>query len=165
MRTTNLRDLLALKLGALYDIELQIIEALPKMIEKASDEDLKSSLREHLQETRVQAKRLEEAFEEIDEKADKVKVEGIRGIIKDAEWNMKHADTPETLDAAIIASASYVEHYEIAGYTTAVAWADTLGYYTVSELLTQTLKEEHHADAVLQEAAYSKINQRATEMV
>lgn len=164
MKTENLRDLLALKINALRDIEEQILAALPIMIEKATDEDLKSSLRDHLEETRVHVKRTEEALDELGEERDKVKVDGIRGIIKDAEWSMKHAASPESLDAAIIASASYVEHYEIAGYTAAIAWADTLGLDSVSEILSETLKEEHHADAVLQEAAHSKVNQRAAEL-
>lgn len=165
MKTENLRDLLALKINALRDIEEQILVALPVMIEKATDEDLKSSLRDHFEETRVHVKRTEEALEEFGEERDKIKVEGIRGILKDAEWNMKHASTHEAMDATIIASVSYVEHYEIAGYTAAIAWADTLGLDSVSEILAETLKEEHNADAVLQEAAHSKVNMRAAELV
>jgi ferritin-like metal-binding protein YciE len=165
MKTENLRDLLALKVNALRDVEEQILAALPAMIEKATDEDLKASLRDHFEETRLHAKRLEDALDELGEEKSKIKSDGIRGIVKDAEWSMKHAATPEALDAAIIASASYVEHYEIAGYTAAIAWADTLGLDAVSEILSETLKEEHHADAVLQESAHSKVNQRAAELV
>jgi ferritin-like metal-binding protein YciE len=157
----SLQDLLVLKLKALYDVETQLIKALPKMAMKADDEDLRMGFEEHLEQTEVQAGRLEEAFGILDEKPAKTKVEAIRGIIEDAEWVIKNVSGPEARDAALIASAQYVENYEITGYSTASTWATLLGYDDIAELLNTTLDEERATSEKLTELAATKINEMA----
>ncbi len=157
----SLQDLLLLKLKALYDVETQLIKALPKMAMKADDEDLRMGFEEHLEQTESQAARLEEAFSILDEKPSKTKVEAIRGLIEDTEWVMKNVSGPESRDAALIASAQYVENYEIAGYATASAWAEVLGYHEIAELLNTTLEEERETSEKLTELATTKINEIA----
>jgi len=157
----SLQDLLLLKLKALYDIETQIVKALPKMIKKTDDEDLRTAFEEHLQETEVHVARLEEAFALMDIKPAKTKVEAIRGLVNDVEWVMKNVSGPEALDAHIIAAAQYIEHYEIAGYATASEWANLLGMEEISNLLISTLEEERAASQKLSELATSKINELA----
>lgn len=157
----TLHDLLLLKLAALHDIELELVKALPKMAEASTDPDLKNGFKDHLAETKNQVIRIEEAFTALGEKPEKTKVEAIRGLTKDAAWIMKHIKNPEALDAALIASASYVEHYEMAGYRSAIEWARKMGHDEVIELLSKTLDEEKTAEEKLSDLAKSKINEKA----
>lgn len=157
----SLQELLVLKLQALYDVEIELTKALPKMAHKADDEDLRAGFEEHFAETEGHVARLEECFQIMDEKASKTKVEAIRGMVADTEWVMKNVSGPEALDATLIASAQYVENYEIAGYATASAWADLLGLQDIAELLTATLEEERATSEKLTELATAKINELA----
>lgn len=151
------------KIMALYDIETQLVKALPKMAKAASDEELRSSFVEHATETEGQVSRLEEVFEMLDMKPKKMKVEAIRGLVADAEWIIKEKPSAELLDAVLIASARYVEHYEMAGYMSAIEWAELLEMNEAAELLRSTLEEESNADAKLVEAASSTVNPKALE--
>jgi ferritin-like metal-binding protein YciE len=160
-RPTHLRDLLIIKINSLFYIETQIIKALPKLVKKASNRDLKKDFEYRLKENKGQVKRLEQVFKLLDEKPKKVKVEAIRGLIKDAEWLIKNIKNPPALDAALIAISQYIEHYEIAGYGTAAEWAHLLGETEAAELLTQTLEEEEGADEKLNDLAITTINERA----
>lgn len=157
----TLSDLLLLKMKALYDIEQQLIKALPKMAASATDKELKKGFKEHLTETKAQAKRLEQAFKLLGKKATKTKVEAIRGLIDDATWVMKNVNGSAALDAALIAAAQHVEHYEMAGYITAVAWAQEIGEAEIAQLLYQSLEEEIAADEKLGGLAESRIDERA----
>lgn len=157
----TLRDLLVQKLQVLYFAELQIIEALPQMAEHATDETLKDAFDEHLEQSREQAKRLEQAFAFLGEKAEPMEAAGIADIIEDGEWVMSNVGGPETLDANLIAAAQYVEHYEIAGYGSAHAWAIELGEEEIADLLEQTLAEERETDEKLDELATTSVNARA----
>jgi ferritin-like metal-binding protein YciE len=157
----SLQELLTLKLKALYDVETQLTKALPKMAKKVDDEDLRTALEEHLEETIAQADRLEQAFEMLGQKASKTKVEAIRGLVSDTEWIIKNVSGAEALDASLIASAQYVENYEIAGYATASAWAELLGLNDIAGLLNSTLEEERAASEKLNELATTKINELA----
>lgn len=157
----TLRDLLIQKLQVLYFAEQQIMEALPAMAEHATDETLADAFDEHLEQTREQAKRLEQAFAFLGEKAEPMESDGIAGIIADGEWVMEHVGGPEALDANLIAAAQYVEHYEIAGYGSAHAWAIELGEEEVADLLEQSLAEERETDEKLDELATTVINARA----
>lgn len=140
------------KLQCLYDIELQIEKALPKMAKAASSKDMKASFTLHHKETKEQVKRLERAFKSLEMKPKKTKVEGIRGIIADGEWVMD-VDAPEDIKDAMLASAArYVEHYEMAGYTSAILEAKLLGLTDIEALLLETLAEEEQTDKILKES-------------
>ncbi len=159
----TLQDLFLMKIQALYDIEQEIIKALPKMAQKAGNMELKKGLEEHLEETREQAERLEQIFGILGERPKKLKVEAIRGIVEDTKWVMSNIKDPQALDASIIAAAQYVEHYEMAGYGTAKEWADMLGLNEARDLLEETLEEEKSADEKLNDVAVSEVN-AAVEM-
>lgn len=160
-KNENLHDLLILKLQSLYDIETQLVSALPKMIKAASDEQLRRAFDMHLGETENHVRRLEEALKELDEKPKKEKVEAIRGLVKDASWVIKSIKNPASRDALLISAGQYVEHYEMAGYGSAREWADLMGHTTVAGLLQSTLAEEKAADEKLNELAIGGINSRA----
>jgi ferritin-like metal-binding protein YciE len=163
MKIENLRDLFMVKIMALYDIETQLVKALPKMAKAASDEDLKKGFTDHAKETAIHATRLEEIFEMLDMKPKKMKVEAIRGLIADAEWIIKEKPSADLLDAVLIASARYVEHYEMAGYMSAIEWAELLEMDEAADLLKSTLEEESNTDAKLVELAASSVNKKAME--
>jgi ferritin-like metal-binding protein YciE len=152
MKIDTLLDLFTFKIMCLYDIETQIIKALPKMAKAATNEELAAAFENHLEETKAQAERLEAIFEELDVKPKKVKVEAIRGLVADTEWVIKEKPSPELLDTLLVSSARYVEHYEMAGYLSAIAWAESLGLTKALELLEETLEEEKKADALLSES-------------
>lgn len=157
----TLSDLLHLKMKALYDIEHQLIKALPLMAKAATDKSLKKVLTSHATETKVQAKRLEQAFKLLGKKASKIRVEAIRGMIDDAKWIMQNVSGPAALDAALVAATQYIEHYEMAGYISAVAWAQEIGEPRVASLLYQNLEQEIAADEALGVLAESRIDERA----
>ena len=164
MKTKNLEEAFLVKIQALYDIETQLVKALPKMAKKASNEELRNALVDHLEETKEHVARLEEVFKAKDLKPKKVKVEAIRGLIADAEWTMSNSGSDEVRDASIIAAAQYVEHYEIAGYGAAVEWAKVLGDQDAEELLSVTLEEEKTADEKLSMLAATGINEAAADL-
>ncbi len=162
MKANSLQELYLGELRDLYDAEHQIIKALPKMISKTSSEGLKSALEEHLEITRKQAERLEEIFENMGERAKAQKCHGMEGVIKEGNEKLKEAEDEDVRDAAIIASAQKVEHYEMAGYGTVRTWASLLGEQEAADLLQQTLEEEKEADQKLTTLAES-INLEAGE--
>jgi ferritin-like metal-binding protein YciE len=147
----NLNDLLIMKIQALYDIELQLVKAIPKLVHACTDEELAENLSLHLNETKEQVERLERIFDILGTKPAKLKAEAIRGLADDADWVTKNVKEPLLLDIMIIAAASYVEHYEIAGYTTASAWAAALNEDEIADLLNETLAEEKAASDLLSE--------------
>ncbi len=157
----TLHDLLVMKLQALYDVENVLVKSLPSMIKKSTDEDLRKSFEKNFEETKNHVKRLEAAFHHLAENPKKLKGEAIRGLIEDASWVPKNIKNSEALDAALIGAAQSVEHYEIAGYGTAVTWAETLRQGEVLKLLEETLAEEKASDGELGKLATEKINQRA----
>jgi ferritin-like metal-binding protein YciE len=157
---STLTDLLLLKLQALYDTEHELVKALPKMAKAAYDEELTAGFRTHLEETKEHVRRLDEAFQLLSEDPKKIKGEAIRGLVEDGEWVIKNIKSSAARDAALIGAASYVEHYEIAGYTIAREWALFLGETEIVSLLEETLAEEQHADAILSALGKTKINER-----
>ena len=164
----NLKDLLQHEIDDLYSAEEQIIEALPKMIEKASDRELKKALNEHLRVTREQKKRLDKikSLLKIDPEKkgffDRIfggsKCKGTEGLITEGEKMMNEEMDPSVKDAAIIAAAQKIEHYEISGYGTARAFARELGLKEVASLLETTLNEEYTSDNMLTALALRKVN-------
>jgi len=157
----SLHDLFIVKLCELYDVETMITKAIPKMVKSAENEDLQQLLEEHLEETEVQIERLDEVFEKLGEPVKSKKSASIKGMITDAEVMMKMKGEPTVKDAAIIAAAQAVEHYEIACYGTVVTWAELMEHDEVAELLEETLNEEKMADEKLTALAEDIINAEA----
>lgn len=169
----DLEDLLKHEILDLYSAEEQIIDGLPKMIEKASDPQLKSALSTHLEVTRRHKERLEgikNSFIELNKETDNgffsnlfggsnsVSSKGTEGLIKEAEKMLDEEMTPEAKDAAIIAAAQKIEHYEIAGYGTARAYAVELNLDDIAVQLEETLDEEYEADDLLTDLAVGQVN-------
>jgi len=155
MNVENLQQLFVEQLRDLYDGEQQITEALPKLIEKASNPQLKSALQEHLDITNRQIDRLDEIFDQLDEDADGETCKGMKGVIKEGDDLVGKADDPAVRDASIITSAQRVEHYEIAGYGTVKTYARQLGKPEFVKILEQILNEEKEADQRLTQLAES----------
>jgi ferritin-like metal-binding protein YciE len=154
MKLESLNALLTEQLQDLYSVEQQIIEALPKMIEKANTSQLKAGLSEHLQQTKGQLARLDRIFDQIpDADREGQKCKGMEGIIKEGEEIVKAKGDPEVRDAGIISAAQRVEHYEIASYGCARTYANLLGRDQWAQLLQQTLDEEKQTDQKLNQLA------------
>jgi ferritin-like metal-binding protein YciE len=149
MKLNSLQELYIEQLKDLYDAEQQIIKALPEMIEAATSEDLKQALTQHLNVTRTQATRLEKTFTALGEHPKREKCQGMKGVIEEGSNLIDVIEDPDLRDAAIIASAQRVEHYEMAGYGTARTYAGLLGQQEGGQLLQQTLDEEKEADRTL----------------
>jgi ferritin-like metal-binding protein YciE len=173
----DLRDLLKHEVMDLYSAEEQIIAAMPMMIEKATNPQLRQALEEHLRVTEAQRDRLDQVkqhlmgAEEAKEGGKKKgilglfggsqKCKGMQGLIEEGQKVMGENMSPEVMDAAIIACAQKIEHYEICGYGTARAFARELNLGEVAELLEETLDEEYEADDLLTDLAVGSINQEA----
>lgn len=157
----NLNDLFVHTLRDIYYAENQIVNALPDMIEKATDAKLKQGLEKHLAETRTHVKRVEEVFRMHGVDVKGVTCPAIDGIIKEAKEVTGEAADKGVMDAALVASAQAVEHYEITRYGSLIAWAKRLGRNDCAKVLEETLKEEKAADQALTSVAESQVNQRA----
>jgi ferritin-like metal-binding protein YciE len=157
----NMDDLFLHQVQDIYYAENQILKALPTMIDKATDTQLKSGLRSHLQETKEHVARLEQVFKSLGEKPKGHTCPAIDGIIQEAEEVAGEVDDKQVLDAALVAAAQAVEHYEISRYGTLVAWAEQMGHKQHIASLQKTLDEEKAADKKLTSLAESKINRRA----
>jgi len=149
MKLNSLQELYVEQLKDLYDAEQQITKALPKLIDAATSSDLKEGLTEHLEVTQEHVTRLEQIFETLGEKAKAEKCKGIKGIIDEGDDLVGSIKDGDIRDAAIIASAQRVEHYEMAGYGTARTYAKLLDQDDAGQLLQKTLDEEKDADQKL----------------
>lgn len=157
----TLDDLFVHTLQDIYYAEGQIAKALPKMVDKATDPQLKQGFQAHLAETQNQIKRLEQVFQMHGHKPKGVDCLAIDGIIKEANEVAGDIADKDVLDAALLASAQAVEHYEITRYGTLIAWARQLGRQDCASVLQQSLKEEEATDKKLTAIAESKVNQKA----
>lgn len=157
---SSLRDLFEHSVRDLFSAEDQLIKALPKMADNASDEEVKELFRIHLEETKKQKERLEKIANMLDFSPKGEKCHGMEGLIEEGEEIMKLKDNA-VKDAGLIAAGQKVEHYEIAGYGAARHYAEKLGEKEAVKLLEQTLNEEKEADAKLNKAAVSKVNVEA----
>ena len=157
----TLDDLFVHTLQDIYYAEHQIVKILPKMMDKASDSTLRQGFSTHLQETQTQIARLEQVFKQHGHAPKAVTCPAIDGIIKEANELAGDISDASVIDAALLASAQAVEHYEIARYGTLVAWAKQLGRPDCAQLLLQTLEEEKATDAKLSSIAEHQINQKA----
>jgi ferritin-like metal-binding protein YciE len=154
-------DLFVHTLRDIYYAECQIVMALPDMIDKATDPGLKQGFQTHLGETKNHVKRLEQVFRMHGTEAKGVDCPAIDGIIEEAEDVAGEVDDKDVLDAALIAAAQAVEHYEMTRYGTLVAWAKQLGRDDCASILQQNLEEEKAADAKLTKLAESQVNRKA----
>jgi len=161
MAIKNLQDLFVHTLKDIYFAEKQIVQALPKMAEKASDGELKKLFETHLEETRGHVDRLEAVFGLVNERPEGERCPAIEGIIEEAEELMGEIQDADTRDTAMTAAAQAVEHYEMARYGTLIAWAELLGHKDAARRLSETLEEEKAADAKLTKAGESKLNKQA----
>jgi len=149
------------KLRDIYYAEKQIVKSLPEMIEKANNPQLKQGFQTHLRESENHVKRLDQVFGLLGKKTQGVDCPAIDGIIEEAEEVAGEVQNKSVLDAALIAAAQAVEHYEMTRYGTLVAWAKQLGRNDAATLLNQTLDEEKATDKKLTEMAESQINRKA----
>ena len=157
----TLQEKLVDEIRDLYHAEKQLLKALPKMAKAATHEDLREGFELHLEETREQVTRLEEVFEALGEKVRAKTCPGMAGLIEEGSELMQEEEPGAVMDAALIAAAQRVEHYEIGAYGTCVAWARLLGMDEVVSLLEQTLEEEKATDKKLTALAEQEVNLNA----
>lgn len=160
MSLTSLQDALLTEIQDLYSAEQQLVEALPKMAQKATSSQLKAGFETHLKQTEQQVTRLEQVFEALGEKPKAHTCKAMKGLIAEGEEIMGEDAEPEVMDALLIAAAQKVEHYEIATYGTVCTWAEQLGLTDAKELLGKTLNEEETTDQKLSTLAKS-LNKKA----
>lgn len=154
-------DLFAHQLEDIYYAEQQILKTLPDMVSKAKSPDLKAAFQAHLGETKNHVQRLEQAFKTLGRDPKGATCPAIDGIIKEAKEVAGDIDNQEVLDAALLASAQAVEHYEMTRYGTLIAWAERLGKTNVVTFFQQNLEDEKKADAKLTSIATSSVNKKA----
>lgn len=162
MKLSTLDDLLLHELRDLYSAENQTTKALPKMVTTATSPALKRAFERHLEVTEHQIERLNEIFGILDHSSRGPKCAAMEGLLKEGKQLMAEDADAAVMDAALIAAAQRVEHYEIAGYGCARTFAKLLGHDKVATLLQETLDEEGEADSTLTELAESEINAQAS---
>ncbi len=158
----SFNDLFANQIEDLYDAEQRLTKALPKMAEAATSPQLKQAFQAHLTETEGHVSRLERIFRDINVEPKRETCEAMKGLIAEGEEMIKAHGDADIKDAALIAAAQRVEHYEMSGYGTARSFAQRLGLTQAATLLQQTLNEEKAADEKLTRIAESSVNQKAT---
>ena len=163
MPLESLHDLYVNELKDLYNAENQLLKALPKMAKAADAPELKAAFEEHLEVTRGQVARLEKVFAALGVSPKGKKCKAMEGLIEEGKELLEEDADPAVLDAALIAAAQKVEHYEMAGYGCARAFASLLGYEDAAALLQETLDEEGEADKKLTELAETVVNVEAEE--
>lgn len=160
-KVESLHDVFVKDLSDLHNAETQVLKALPKMQKAASSPELQDAFEHHLEETKEQLSRLEQIFEHLGEKPARKKCKAMEGLIEEGAEVMQMKGDAATRDAALIAAAQKVEHYEIAGYGTAATWAKLLGDLEAAKILGQILSEEKKTDEKLTRLAESRINVEA----
>jgi len=153
MKLNTLQDLLVHGVQDLYNAEQQLVEALPQMIAAASSDELRTALQEHLEQTRGHVSRLEDLLPMVGAGGAAEKCEGMEGLLREGQKVIKGQGDPMVKDAALIAAAQKVEHYEIAGYGTVAALAAILDLDDAKDTLGQILDEEETADKLLTKIA------------
>ncbi|CAN5629535.1 DUF892 family protein [soil metagenome] len=163
MKIDSLRTLLEEELKDIYSAERQLLKAMPKMAKKATSQELKRALQEHMQVTERQVERLEDVFEALGKPVKSKTCEAMQGLLEEAKGIMEEEADDAVMDAGIIAAAQKVEHYEMASYGTVRTWARLCGEDEAANLLQETLDEEGYADKHLTELAESLINPEAQD--
>ncbi|MBA3444956.1 MAG: ferritin-like domain-containing protein [Gemmatimonadales bacterium] len=161
MSLDSLEKLFIEELRDIYNAEKQLTRALPRMAKAAESPDLERAFTSHLKETEGQIKRLERVFQEVGQAVRGKKCKGMEGLIEEGKEMMEEDGEPQVIDAALIASAQKVEHYEIAAYGCLRTYAELLGYSEAAQLLQQNLQEEEAADKKLTQLGESGINEAA----
>jgi ferritin-like metal-binding protein YciE len=158
MTLNSLEDLFVVQMQDLYDAEQRLTRALPKMAQAATNTQLKSAFEAHLRETEQHVARLERIFQKLGVTPQRETCEAMKGLISEGEEAIGASGDTDVKDAALIAAAQRVEHYEIAGYGTARTLAQQLGQEQVAQTLQQTLDEEGACDKKLTRIAESSVN-------
>jgi len=161
MHARNLNELFTHEIRDLVSAEDQILASLPDLVENATDPELKSALRKHLDETKRHRSRLQNVAKDLNIELDGLTCKGMAGILREGSDLIGKQNDETVRDAAIIASAQRVEHYEMAGYGTAAHFARSLGHDEAAHQLDETLDEEKQADASLSRIADNHVNARA----
>lgn len=161
MSLDSLEKLFLDELRDIYNAEKQITRALPRMAKAAESPELQQAFTKHLKETEGQIQRLEQVFKELGQAVRGKKCKGMEGLIEEGKEKLEEEGEPQVVDAALIASAQKVEHYEIAAYGCLRTYAELLGYTQAAQLLQQTLQEEEATDKKLTELGESGINEAA----
>ena len=161
MKLETLHDLLRDQISNLYDAEQRLVKALPGMAEAANSPELRNAIQSHLEETKGHVNRLERIFGQLGEDVKRQTCAAMKGLLEEGESLTSKIDESPLRDAAIIAAANRVEHYEMAAYGSARSLAETMGLDRVAEILQETLEEEKKADATLTRLAEEKINELA----
>lgn len=163
MKFNNLEDLYIEELRDIYNAESQLVKALPKVAKAATAEELRSAVEDHLEQTKEHIERLDQVFENLGQASKGKKCKAMEGLLEECSELLEGKDefAESVFDAAIIAAAQRVEHYEIAVYGTLVTFAKLLGREEDADLLGQTLDEEKEADEMLTDIAESTINTEA----
>jgi ferritin-like metal-binding protein YciE len=156
-------DLFLHLLKDMYHAEKQLLRALPKMAKNTESSELKKAFQTHLGETEDQVKRLEKVFDMLGKKAQGIPCKAMQGLVEEGKEAMDEVEDAEVLDAALLAGAQAVEHYEISRYGTLRAWAEELGHDDAVKLLQETLDEEEATDEALSELAEQVVNQEAQQ--
>ncbi len=165
MNLDSLHKLYVHELKDLYSAENQLLQSIPKMEAAASDKQLKAAFAHHLEQTKTHVERLETIFKGLEFEPGGHRCGAMEGIIGEGDQLLKEDIPPRVLDAALIAAAQRVEHYEMAGYGTARAFADKLGEHDAAEILQMTLDEEGSTNRLLTRLAERSINFLATKVV
>lgn len=157
----TLHDLFVHQLNDLYGAEKQLLQALPKMVQNSTSEDLQTAFEDHLEVTKTQVSRLEQVFKLLGMSAKAIKCKAMEGLIEEGSELIDEEIDPQVLDAGLIAAAQRIEHYEISAYGTAAEYARALQLSEIADLLEKTMSEEKDADKALSVLATGGINQLA----
>ena len=158
MQMNTLQDLFVETLRDLYDAEMQELGSAPAMAQAVSSPELQEALIQHTKQTEQQVQRLEQVFRGLGEQPGGHKCRGMEGLLSENKEILQAKGDPDVLDAGLICGQQKIEHYEIAGYGTAVTFAKMLGQQQAAKLLAQTLDEEEKIDQKLSQLAKAKIN-------
>ena len=158
MKLDSLEKLYVHELKDLHSAESQLLDALPKMRDAASNDDLKEVFSAHIEETKEHVSRLEKIFISLDFEPGGHRCAAMEGLIKEGEGLINSDIEPKVLDAGLIAASQRIEHYEMAGYGTVRTYAEKLGHQDAADTLQMTLNEEGHANQKLTRLAERKIN-------
>lgn len=161
LKVTTMEELFLDDIRDLYDAEKQVLEALPELARAVSSDELRNVFKEHLEETRLQVKRLERIFEVMGERSSGKKSHAMAALIREANEIAGAKGDAAVRDAGLIAAFQKIEHYEVSGYGSARIHAEILGDDRAARLLSETLFEEKEADEILTELAESIINEEA----
>lgn len=162
MKVDSVEKLFVHELQDIYSAEKQITRALPKMAKAATSEELRTAFETHLKETEGQIARLDKVFEKLGKSSTGKACQGMKGLLEEGSESLEEIDKGEVRDAAMIAAAQRVEHYEMAAYGTVRTMAEMMGQKEIAQLLQQTLDEEGNADHKLTQIA-QKVNKQAQQ--